>query len=150
MEKKITHNTNLTLPLPSSSSIPIFNYYQVHPFSNFHSLPPESHPVKRRFWFLLIDKSRRVIGETSKEISYIVTFKGSYFYFTIISTFPRGTPSLPVPSVFHADHTRPMISKLFDRKPPISGNRPTFSRDLKKNFTEGNFWNELENLTFLF
>lgn len=96
MEKK-NHSkyTNLTLPLPSSSSIPIFNYYQVHPFSNFHFLPPdpESRPVKRRFWFLLIDllsiNRDALSGKRRRKYRASSPSSGSYFYFTIISTFPR-------------------------------------------------------------
>lgn len=163
MEKK-NHSLKIHKSYTSSSILIVDSYLQLLSSSPILELPfppTWSRIPPSETTFLIpsdrspIDKSRRVIGETSKEISCIVTFFGILFLFydhIDVSTSLRGTPSLPVPSVFHAGHTRPMISKLFDRKPPISEETILpFHLNLKKNFMDGNiFSNELENLTFFF
>lgn len=117
IEKKITqhiHTFSSILIVDSYRSLQLLS----SSFSNFHLLPDQN-PMSETTFLIPsdrspIDKSRRVIEKNVEgNIEYIVTFKGSYFYFTIISTFPRlyeepkeETRSLPVPSVFSREpHT---------------------------------------------
>lgn len=128
-----------SLSLPSSSSIPIdpFNYYQVHSRTSISSLI-RIQCQKRRFWFLQIDllsinrdelsrKTSREISNISSLLRDLIFILRSYRRFHVFTrNLRRKHARFRFHQYFHANHTRPMISKLFDRKPPISGTSKLF------------------------
>lgn len=91
------------------------------------------------------DKSRRVIEEnverrrkisnTSSPLRDLIFILRSYRRFHVFTrNLRRKHARFRFHQYFHANHTRPMISKLFDRKPPISGTSKLFEEFYGRKF----------------